>query len=477
MAGIGFELRKMIDDRGDLVSRIKGYVSAGLISAGPWIMTVITIGGIDLLVRGSATPEDYELFRGLVTYAFAFSLIVVGAIQMAVTRKVADLLYTRDHDAVLPAMVSCMAVLGVIQLLIGATFCWTVDLDLVTSIGAVSLYVVVSLTWIALIWLGVTKDYDAVLRAFAVGSAVSIAGTWWVRDALGGGALLLAYGLGQSVTLVMLLSALVRGMDASGKRSLDVFASVPKYPQLVFVGLAYNTAIWADKMIFWFADGVGPHTGVRFHPLYDSCCFLAYLTVVPALAINLVRVETSFYERYREYYGAILDGLPLREIEEARGRMSHELSDAAIRLLRIQGAITLAFIVFAGPLLAALGIPEAGVPVFRACCLGALFHVFLLVTLLLLLYFDLRRRAALAALCFLGTNATFAAVSVRLGLWSYGLGYALAGLLSLVPALWMLARGLERLEYVTFASQTLDTTGRLGREELEAEEALEPVPA
>lgn len=464
MAGIGFELRKMIDDRGDLVSRIKGYISAGLVSAGPWIMTVVTIGIIDILVRSASSPRDYELFRGLVTYAFAFSLIVVGAVQMAVTRKVADLLYARSHDAVLPAMAACMGVLAIVQLLIGASFCWAVDLDLATSIGAVALYVVISLTWIALIWLGVTKDYDAVLLAFVVGSIVSVAGTWAVHDTLGSGALLLAYGLGQSVTLVLLLSALVRGMDASGERSLEIFKSVPKYPVLVFVGLAYNTAIWADKMVFWFADGIGPHPGVLFHPLYDSCCFLAYLTVVPALAINLVRVETSFYEHYREYYGAILDGLPLVEIEAARHRMTRELSDAAIRLLRLQGAVTLAFMVFAGPLLSALGIQAAGVPVFRACCLGALFHVFLLIAILLLLYFDLRQRAALAALCFLGLNATLAAVSVRLGLETYGLGYAIGSLVSLVLALWMLARGLERLEYVTFASQGLDTTERQGRD-------------
>ena len=69
-------------------------------------------------------------------------------------------------------------------------------------------------------------------------------------------------------------------------RDFTIFKSLRTFPMLVGVGFFYNAAIWVDKMIFWFVDGMGFHPTIRFHPLYDTCCFLAYVTVLPALAIR-----------------------------------------------------------------------------------------------------------------------------------------------------------------------------------------------
>ena len=133
---------------------------------------------------------------------------------------------------------------------------------------------------------------------------------------------------------MLLTRTIVRGMEADGRREFTVLRALRSFPRLVGVGLFYNLAIWVDKMIFWFRDGTGPHPFVQYHPLYDTCSFLAYLTVVPALAVNLVRLETAFYEKYRAYYGAILGGTPLSVIEDKRRRMLGNLEENVTRLLR-----------------------------------------------------------------------------------------------------------------------------------------------
>ena len=107
MAGIGFELRRMIDSGQGLVAKIRGYTCAGLISSGPWIMTILTLGVLSAFARLIAVRVEFEIFRGLITYAFAFSLIVVGLLQMSVTRRVADLLYQKKYDRVLPGFNAC----------------------------------------------------------------------------------------------------------------------------------------------------------------------------------------------------------------------------------------------------------------------------------------------------------------------------------------------------------------------------------
>jgi uncharacterized membrane protein len=439
MAGIGFELRGMIEQRGGFLSKVRAYAAAGLISSGPWLMTILTLTLLNLL-----------------TYAFAFSLVLVGAGQMAITRRVADLLYSKKYNRVLPAFTASMLVVGVTSLAIAAVFCAIAGFSPALSFVAVSLFMVISMTWLALTWLSVAREYDMVLRAYVYGTLVSVGGVLFCLMTEGTIGVLAAYTAGQTFTLMLLTSTIVRGMEADGKRDFTVFKALRTFPRLVGVGLFYNAAIWVDKMIFWFSDGIGPHEFVQYHPLYDTCCFLAYLTVVPALAVNLIRLETSFYETYREYYGAILAGTPLSYIEDKRERMFETLQESTIRLLRVQGAITVLLIIFAPYLIEFLELPPIATRIFRLTCLGAFFHVMLLLTILMQMYFDLRAQAMGTSLVFLLLNAGMAWWSVEMGEETYGIGYCAASFLALLLGYSLLHRSLERLDYLTFTGQPID---------------------
>ena len=87
MAGVGFELRRMIDQRDGFLAKVRAYACAGLISSGPWVMTIITLTLLNMAGPILSGESDYSLFRALVTYAFAFSLILQGIGQMAITRR------------------------------------------------------------------------------------------------------------------------------------------------------------------------------------------------------------------------------------------------------------------------------------------------------------------------------------------------------------------------------------------------------
>ncbi|MDH3592288.1 MAG: exopolysaccharide Pel transporter PelG, partial [Planctomycetota bacterium] len=78
MAGIGFELRRMIDERKGFVNRVRAYACAGLISSGPWLMTILTLTLLNLAGPALGDTTGYSLFRALVTYSFAFSLVLQG---------------------------------------------------------------------------------------------------------------------------------------------------------------------------------------------------------------------------------------------------------------------------------------------------------------------------------------------------------------------------------------------------------------
>lgn len=460
MAGIGFELRATQEKDPGLFSSLATYTCAALISSGPWIITTVALSLLSLIGPLLGDKTDYTGLRSLITYAFAFSLITVGFPQMALTRRVADLLYEGKTRSLLPAFTTTAAVVAVVQAALGTAFCVSVDLPWLDAVLSVALYVIVSVTWVALMWLSVTRDWRRVLQGYLFGCVFSILAVLGLGLARGASGMLAAYTVGQGLTLVLLVRAIVRGLESGPRRDLSILTSIARYPALAAAGLFYSLAIWVDKLVFWTLDGIGPHPWIKTHPLYESASFLAYLTVVPALAVNLVHLETSFYEHYRGYFGAILGGRALGEIEDRRKRMLESLRTGTFRLLRVQGAITAVFIVLAPHIVSYLEMPEATVRVFRLCCVGALFHVLLSITILVQMYFDLRVRALASSAVFCVANAAGAWWSVQQGVAAYGAGYAAASLVSLVFAFGLLNSGLRNLEFQVFHAQPLGSAPR-----------------
>src|SRR5262245_12559799 len=159
MAGIGFELRRMIDQREGLFARARAYVCAGLISAGPWLMTIFTLSIISLSGRAFGGDQGYETFRALVTFCYAFSLILVGLGQMAMTRRVADFLYTRQYPKVLSAFSASLITVASVSLVIGCIFTARAGFGLSISCLAVILFAVIGMTWVALIFLSIVREF------------------------------------------------------------------------------------------------------------------------------------------------------------------------------------------------------------------------------------------------------------------------------------------------------------------------------
>jgi uncharacterized membrane protein len=74
MAGIGFELRKLLK-RDSLLGMMQAYAYAGIISSGPWVLSIIGILVIGLMSVSMVVPEFLiTQFQVSVTYLIAFSL-------------------------------------------------------------------------------------------------------------------------------------------------------------------------------------------------------------------------------------------------------------------------------------------------------------------------------------------------------------------------------------------------------------------
>ena len=86
MAGIGFELRRILR-RDSFVNLLGAYGLAGVISSGPWVLSVLGVMLIGIL-SFSVSQNQAEVVQFLVsvTYLMAFSLIFSGLFQHVFTR-------------------------------------------------------------------------------------------------------------------------------------------------------------------------------------------------------------------------------------------------------------------------------------------------------------------------------------------------------------------------------------------------------
>ena len=56
MAGIGFELRKILS-RDSYTATLHAYVYAGLISSGPWVLSILSVMLVGVISLGLVIPE------------------------------------------------------------------------------------------------------------------------------------------------------------------------------------------------------------------------------------------------------------------------------------------------------------------------------------------------------------------------------------------------------------------------------------
>ena len=102
MAGIGFELRKLLQ-RESYFALVRAYAYAGLISSGPWVLSIVGLVVIGVLSVNIVVPNLLVTqFQVSVTYLIAGSLILTGVVQLAFTRWVSDQLFARKGAGIVP---------------------------------------------------------------------------------------------------------------------------------------------------------------------------------------------------------------------------------------------------------------------------------------------------------------------------------------------------------------------------------------
>lgn len=454
MAGVGFALRRL-SERGDLLGVVQAYAHSAMASTGPWLFTIICLAALTVLALPAVGSEGITTFRAIVTYNFAFSLVFSGGLVRLVTRCLADQIYERRADQAPGMLFGAMIVMSVVQAPIVIPFyLFVVDLNPALTLHALANYFLVTGLWVGGVFLTALHAYMTVSFSFLVGLSMAlglalVGGNW-----AGVEGMLIGFNSGLAVILFVLILRTLAEYPYPAVHVFRFLRTLKPYWSIALTGLLYNVAIWIDKWIMWLApERERLPSGFVHNGTYDTAMFLAYLSIVPSMAVFLLNLETRFYEKYLRFYREIEAHATYERIAENHKRLIEELAAGLRNLIVLQATITVLCVILAPRILDLLGVPFLQLGIFRFGILGAFFHVLLLCLTIVLSYFELRGKVLGITLFFLATNAIFTWYSLGHGFAYYGYGYFAASLLSFLIAALVTFRELGRIPYHTFITQ------------------------
>lgn len=456
MAGIGFELRRLLK-RENLLGLLQAYGYAGVISSGPWVLSIIGILIIGVLSYAIVVPDSRIVqFQVTVTYIIAVSLIVTGAFQLSFTRFSADRLFEKRDDIILTnfhAVALAVTVLtGTIG--VGAALFLFPEQTLLYRLMAVAGFVIMSNIWIATIFLSGMKHYREIVWLYFVGYTVTVIAALALR-VLGLEGLLIGFVIGHAVLLLGMMSLIFRNYSAERFMSFEFFRRDMVHGELIWIGVFYNLGVWVDKFMFWYTPETSQHVigPLRASLIYDLPVFLAYLSIIPGMAIFLVRLETDFVEYYDAFYDAVRSGGSLETIEEYRNGMVETVQLGIYEIVKIQTIAVLFLIVAGEAILKWLSISTLYLPLLYIDVVAAGLQVVFLGIVNVFFYLDKRRVVLVLTGLFVILNLVLTAATFALGPAFYGYGFAFALLVVVMLGAWQLSRTVGRLEYETFMLQ------------------------
>jgi polysaccharide biosynthesis protein PelG len=457
VAGVGFELRQAIHGDNHL-SAIRGYLYAAVISAGPWLLSVVTLSLLGLISTSFLSQHATVLFAATITHTFAISLITSGLIQMVVTRYLADQLYLDKTALIAPTFVSVVVLSAGAQFVLINVLLISTGLPLSYRLSAATLYVAVSEIWIAMIFLSAARDYVSIALSFAVGYLVSFVAAIGLGSAFGAHAYLIGFAAGQVLTLGLLVARVLTEFETTEAFNFEFVGYFRRYPALIGIGFFYSLALWVDKIAFWLSpQGMDVGTYLKVFTPYDTIFFAASLvSFVPALVLFTVHLETDFYEYYKRFYAAILEKRSLGNLREAKEGMAMSIRTSYLALLKVQSGLVLLVVTLLTPtIMQVFNVPQEHWDTFRVVVVSMSVQVFLLFTTLILQYLDLRGSVLIVSAVFLATNLGFAVPTILLGHQFYGYGFLASSIISVVTSFILLAERFKKLEYLTFMRQPL----------------------
>lgn len=454
MAGIGFELRKILK-RNTLLSYIEAYGLAAIVGSGPWVLSILALMVIGLLSVGRIFPSSLVIqFLVLVTYMMAGSLILSGLFQLLLTRYISDRLFEDKEHKVAPNLLGCMVVVSVMATVLAIAILSQTQLAPSIKMSLLCGFVVLCNLWLVIVFLSGMKHYYRIVITLGSGYVLMVLMAWLLPP-YGLLGLLIIFAFCQGLITFLLLFFVLRHYTSRTLVSFEFLNKRFAFYSLGLTGFMYNLGVWVDKFVFWFHQDTSFAVIDRFRAsyIYDLPIFIAYLAIIPGMAVFMLHMETAFAAANERFYHTVREGGTLSDIKLLKDKMVLDCQGSIYNIFKIQGITLALLLLWSEEILKLLQIDLAYLHLLYVDLVGVSLQVILMAILNVMFYLDKRYQALALVAVMAVLNLALSYLSVLLGPAFYGYGFAVAMLISTLAGLIMLNRQFARLEYETFMLQ------------------------
>lgn len=462
MAGIGFSINEVLKEK-KLTSKARAYSYAAVTTTGPLLLGILVLVAV-YLVSGMAGVDifDRNLVIAIITYGLLGSLLVNGFFSLVISRFVSDQLYEKRVDNLLTTYWGSQILLILIGGSLYGLFLMFAGIGLAYSVLAWLLFCELLMSWNAMVFLTVTKDYLGIFKAFlmtilvtlVMGGILIFVGFSTVISLVG------AITLGYAMFVVQSTIILYRQFPVKiRRRELFTFLRYfDRFWQLAVIGLTTQIALLSHIVITWFSP-IGQQIMGLFYiaPYYDITVFIASLTISITSINFIVSTEVNFFKAYRNYYLLFTQGASLQQLRDAESNMMSLLKNELKNIAWMQFIFTLITISFGTALLTflPLGFNNTMRGYFRILCLAYAVYAIANVITLSTMYFGHFKGTYRASIAF---AATVILSSLLLSFTSelfYGFGFLIGAVVYFIMAWRDLENVTDNLMYQVLGRQPI----------------------
>jgi uncharacterized membrane protein len=460
MAGIGFELRKAIHQE-STKGKFSGYIGAAFSSSGSMLVGIILFSLIQLGAKlEKVTQTVIDQFMCYVTNTMFFSMIVVAAFSLILSRYVSNKMYENQYEKVMPSFIGATTIISALGGTLFTGMMIISNVSLSDMFALLFLYLVLSCCWLLMSYITLIRKYKSVVVAYIIAFIISIL-LLIVLCAITQLSLLqmiFVLALCFSIVDILLFRAIYRAFPAQDGSIFEFIKEYKTSPALGFLGVFMMLGMLGHFWITWFSssDSVTILGLFKYGPHYDFPAIIAFFSTIPASIYFITIFETDFSEKYQKYFYFLGHGGSVEKVNSAREDMIDSIRSGIRKLTRIQIVSCLLFITVGAKLLAVMniGMTESMLDTFRMFCIGYSLYYIANTLVLVHLYFVNEKRMQWSSALFALLTISSAYFSAKYFPNTYGVGFVLSCVLLVVVAAYKLIKHLENLEFNVFTNET-----------------------
>lgn len=292
MAGIGFQLKKMIEKDNGLLHMIKSYGLAILALNGPIILCILSVSVIGFLLKKpdySGIPRDQILVT--LTYSFVVSSVVTGAYSLILTRYVSDCIYKREDSKVMASFYGGIIPALVFNLVISMVLIFWGGLDIQYGLVIMILLSIISIIWIEMIYLSAVNDNISISVGFLLGNffiVILLVFLKFIPEEYQLMYIFFCFITGFTITAVILMLQIKITFKGDWDNYFEWVTYIKTYPSLCLTGLFYTMGLYFPSIYYRFtSDNFMSNGFLTMQKKFDFPFYFAVLTIIPGMVFLL----------------------------------------------------------------------------------------------------------------------------------------------------------------------------------------------